>query len=224
MSLYRIQTSIQDTSLLPRDQYVNSIHVHMPTMTQGSFDAIVAAAQQFYGSDIAEYWSPAVLNGVGHRVKAYLMGAALDSPPVFETSLLSIPNPPGQIGLPNEVACCVSMHADPQPGVVRQSWRGRIYIGPFNTSVVGPAGTQQRPLGTFVGDLATSAKTYFDAINAITGAKLCVYSRKQAMAYPVTYIGIDDAWDTQRSRGNRPTGIVSRQIAGGGGVGFPPEP
>lgn len=124
-------------------------------------------------------------------------------------------------GLPSEVAVCMSYRNEDAPGVPLRRRRGRVFLGPWSQGMLSEDGSTQRP---FVG---SGMRNQIIA----TGARLrdatpwCIYSRPFAgrfgavkdngdpkpdlparigSTYPVQRLWVDDAWDTQRRRGERP--------------------
>jgi hypothetical protein len=147
----------------------------------------------------------------------------LESPPVY-THEFSIPSVGGfhQV-LPNEIASCLSFHADPQPGVPRQSWRGRIFIGPLNVTALNvTSGTDpdSRPDAAFL-TAAVNAGVSFASDLFTAGARWCIGSKTRHLAYPVASVSMDDAWDVQRSRGFRPSRTVLLPVSTGHDPGIP---
>lgn len=201
MPIYRLQTSLQDDSGLPRDQFVNSIHVDSGTGSQADQEAWSGALGLFYGG-FQSYLSP-VIRLTGHTVKTYLVGAPLESPPThtYTFDLTAI----GSTSLPNEVACCLSMRGALHPGWNRQSTRGRIYIGPLAVSASeNVTGGGAVPATPFRLELTARFKTLCTNIAAVNGA-VGIYSKLHGAITPVIECSVDNEWDTQRSRGHRAT-------------------
>lgn len=211
MPLYRMQTALQDVSGLARDEYVNSIWVHWAaTPSPTAEDALQVAVQGFYDR-LKVFLSPAIRT-LGHTSKLYLHGAPLNSPPVrsWVWNFSSATGDPSHQAFPGEVAACLTFHGVPDPAVGEhpQSWRGRIYIGPLSATAAGSAISpgSARPDPAFTAAMVASGQTMADDIHAgAVLARWVVFSRKRNKAYHVQTIGCDDAWDTQRSRGLRPT-------------------
>jgi hypothetical protein len=105
----------------------------------------------------------------------------------------------GSASGPQEVALCLSFYGE--RNLPRQ--RGRLYIGPY---FAGSAGG--RPTATQMGKLITLGNgiANLGGINV----KWVVYSPTAGSTKGVTNTWVDNAWDTQRSRGLAPT---ARQTA-----------
>jgi hypothetical protein len=115
--------------------------------------------------------------------------------------------------LPSEIALALSFHAD-LTGIPehsgglrpRASRRGRIYLGPFcNMGVVTDPVTGRTSVPT---QMQTDIKQAAHALR-VAEPGWCVWSRKLADAFPVVGGWVDDAWDTQRRRGEDP---ISRSL------------
>lgn len=119
-------------------------------------------------------------------------------------------------GLPAEVAACLSFHGDltdvpleTDGGTVRPAARrrGRVYIGPLNTTANDTAGYTRLSSG-FQNDIAASASVLIDDSTA-DGMHWCVWSRMDTVLYPVVGGFVDNEFDTQRRRGSKATGRVN---------------
>ena len=103
-----------------------------------------------------------------------------------------------------DVALAVSLHvATPRGG----SPRGRVYLGPFNSTVTGRA----RPLPAHQGACRQLVNDVLQAGEA-NGWEPVVISRREGgeerptpVGLPIIELSTDNAWDTQRRRGQEPT-------------------
>lgn len=202
MAIYRIQTSLQADSGLPRDQFVNSIHVDYDGALPGIYDGWCNAVRTFYLA-ISTYLSPVIAQN-GHTSKVYAIAAPLESPPVFSTTWSFVTTPSGT-AMPNEVASCLSYRAERNPLWERQSTYGRIYIGPVNTNTADtiPAGGSI-PGVVFQSGVTNAASAMDDALTA-AGATWVVYSKLHNLGSRVIEASMNNEWDTVRSRGFRAT-------------------
>jgi hypothetical protein len=210
--LYRVQAALQDVSNLARDQYVNTFHIWNPSdsdVVDPAFSTWADSITEFYRS-LKQFLSLGVSGTLG-TVKVYNLADELESPPRFvqPMNITGTGDSPGvgQVPMPNEVACCLTYHAQPQGGLVqRQSLRGRIYFGPLNVSAghtVMPE-AHGRPTDSFRNQLCLAGQTLHASLVAATG-EWVVASKVQQHAYPIINYRVDDSWDTVRSRGDRPT-------------------
>lgn len=105
-----------------------------------------------------------------------------------------------------ETAVCLSYKATPLAGIPLASLRGRIYLGALGAGVTGPGATNAFPSPTSV--FRTALKN--GAINLITALAThnwiwVVYSRSRDQSHASINGFIDDAYDTQRRRGQGAT-------------------
>lgn len=144
-----------------------------------------------------------------YDVTAHLSGSAAGAPVSVLPFLHTLPAATGA-ALPAEVAACLSFHGDygltsefgshTRP---RARLRGRIYLGPLLQSTLTVDAVTNRV------KLSTSAMIA-DTIKAATALKASVdpvwvvWSRTGASQVPVTGGWMDDAYDTQRRRGEAP--------------------
>lgn len=100
--------------------------------------------------------------------------------------------------LPLEVAVCNSVRSG------GSTVKGRQYVGPLNGSALGGTAGSVAPrvASQFQVQLAASSETLRGLPSTI---EWCIWSRKNSALFEVTSGYIDDAFDTQRRRGNDPT-------------------
>lgn len=227
-NLYRVQHTFQDTSLLPRDRYVNTFHVADDgTVGTTDFAAVAGAVKAFYNATKI-YFSP-VVNGAFGTIKIYNMSDPPIRHPVYEefTSYTGFGMSSGsaQQALPSEVALVLTLRGDPVAlPVVRQSYTGRVFLGPLSVLAgVTTPGIDSRPGSTVPGEFTLAAQTMCNVLSA-AGGRLQVYSPRRELSFPVSHVSMDNSWDTQRARGDRPTATSLRDIPSGGGspFSFPP--
>jgi hypothetical protein len=185
MPIWKLQTSIWNDTLLPRDAFTITPHFNdqgVGTDPQGLCEDLAAAISAWCGP----------LQQV--TVKAY---DAQGTPPVYpageDTAVL------GNFGIsssPREVALCLSFFST--RNIPRQ--RGRLYIpGPLIGGQPGvvPSTNQQDKVAALV--------PIFTDLGGVD-VDWCIWSRRDQVARPVTNWWIDNEWDTVRSRGLRATG------------------
>jgi hypothetical protein len=112
----------------------------------------------------------------------------------------------GTVNLPDEVACCLSYSADPVSGIPIARRRGRVFIGPLCANVLGGSSlnTESVPDSGFISTV-TKAAGDLASIALAAGYVWSVFSPTLNAAAPISSAWVDNAWDTQRRRGNRPT-------------------
>jgi len=227
MPLYRIMHTLQDVDELSADRYVNTYFVHAPaTLDDTALTTVTTALRDFYQQAHTPSTIPIVnylgknVHGAGSKVKIYDM-ADPKPRPVRHEQVFTLAGTPasGQL-IPNEVACCLTFKATPAPGVKPQSTRGRVYLGPFNVTALSSEGdnVDSRPKDTLRNSILDSAVALKAAWTA-AGVTWCIASRVQQQYYEVVNVSVDDAFDTQRRRGVKPTVRTVRPVAVAGGGG-----
>jgi hypothetical protein len=203
--------TLERDSGFPRDRSVNTFHFVTPGIG-APLDADLAniglVVNGFYngvqvgGNKVANYLSPKLATGAVHTIKQYVVIPGPDGPPV-KTTPLDLGATPGASPIPSEVALCLSYKADPTVITNPRRSRGRIYLGPLNITALG--GTETEADGTpHMGLL----NTLFEAGKKLREDPLTewvVYSRAGGYSAPVSKVSVDNAFDTQRRRGGRPT-------------------
>jgi len=90
----------------------------------------------------------------------------------------------------------------------RQRQTNRVYFGPFNIS----AAADQRPT-LQINQIILAGLQNCQTILRSKGHTLAVWSRKDAQMRTAGTVVIDNAWDTQRRRGIRPSSVVTGPLA-----------
>lgn len=195
MTLIRAQVSYNADSALPRDALVNVLHFEQTTPL-----GLADTGWQAIADDIARVmavgWSGASCEVV---VKLYDVGDAKPRP-IKATAIRNAGLHPAS-PMPREVSICLSFYAG--RNLPRQ--RGRIFL-PCAVGI-GSGSLAARP-GTIVLDKVMAlASTSNQSLPDIGGIDVqhVVYSPSDAQARKVTNYYCDDEWDTQRSRGLKPT-------------------
>lgn len=188
-------------------------------------DNLAAAISHFLGSvpagltlSVVDFLAPSIMRGFpGAELKLYAIPinpVQVLGPP-FATRLITIPGTPPTGGFPAEVASCLTYHADlngiPERGPNNtrpaSSRRGRIYLGPLTgASGVANATTGWTTVATNFRDTALGAAGQFlkgEAGNA--SWQWVVFSKKNWEVHDVKGAWMNDAFDTQRRRGQDPT-------------------
>lgn len=138
-----------------------------------------------------------------HLHRTYRMSDAKPRTPIasgnwnFDSSMSGPP-------LPTEVALCMSFHAPPVSGLPQARRRGRIYVGPLNTTYVASTG---RPDAALISLIAKAGRDALDDFDDIAGIDWAVHSTKGAEGegVAVTAGWVDNEYDTQRRRGREAT-------------------
>lgn len=209
--VFEAQFKLPYFSNLPEDVIINTFHffwggASYPTTTE--LQQIVTRLVAFYGT----IWSTAGANDLAGWVnktacscKIYDLGDPTPRVPRLSvTAPLSCAQSTGG-GLPCEVSLCISYQGTPLAGVPQASRRGRIYIGGIGAGGTGGTTTSFPVPSLVLRGAASSAATYLKGISASTSWTWGVWSRKLGAFTAATNGWIDDAWDTQRRRGQAPS-------------------
>jgi hypothetical protein len=197
-------------SLLPEDVSINTFSfvttaVDAPTFTaiatrlKAFYDAIQAPGTVSIVSRLADWTAPASAN-----LRIYNRADAKPRAPRYDAPLV-LSGDNGTGGFPAEVAICCSFAAANVSGEAAARRRGRVYIGPLssvgNTDVDPVQGT--RPNATLRNALAGAAKALATSSDAV--ASWVVHSDVLNSDATVIRGWVDNAFDTQRRRGESPT-------------------
>lgn len=198
MPIWRLQSEFAADSTLPRDYLTITPHFNdqgVGSDPQGLCDDLAAALDGFAGTGNREI-----------RVTAY---DAQGTKPVYPEAraVINTGSAPAS-GSMRELAICLSFYS--VRNVPRQ--RGRLYIphvvcaAVSSTVAVRPSDPQR----TNVGSLAQ----VFSDLGGVD-VDWCVWSRTNAIAYPITNWWVDDEWDVIRSRGLRSTTRTQGTVSDG---------
>lgn len=217
------QVILAHKSALPRDAVVNNFYFLTATTpaTTVELDAIRDRIIDFYNTvdagtsrSIANFIGDTIDRGANkcqmkhYDVTGHLDGSIAGSYQLLHGWTLSAKTA-GYTSYPDEVAVCLSFHSlyagdvEFGPGGVRPRARdrGRIYLGPWTSGAsVADATTNRLSLGASGRDTIVAAANRLLAGNA-AGADWSVWSRANSTMDPVSGGWVDDAFDTQRRRG-----------------------
>lgn len=232
---WHVETVLGAKSGLTRDNVVNNWAFHTDEASATSFLAdVIPGLTAFYNTAPTGEAHPLAYL-IGKHVsrtadacvhKVYDIGGHLDgspagSPAAIAPFTLAAASTDAQ--LPAEVAICLSFHSS--YGVAaefgdhlrpRARLRGRVYIGPLiaDTTALQPlsedAGTGIVRVGSGARTLITKAADELRqglhyAGGPDTNATWSTWSRAASLTHPVAEVWVDDAFDTVRRRGPRPT-------------------
>lgn len=144
-----------------------------------------------------------------YNVGGHLDGSPAGSPVFIRTFANNLDINTDSQSLPSEVALCLSFHADFgldvefAPGTrPRSRDRGRVYIGPLTTAgLASGSGNRAKPAPGLINAIVGAGKDLRDAND---DKRWSVWSRVAARMSEVTSCSVDDAFDIQRRRGERP--------------------
>jgi hypothetical protein len=196
--IFKVQVVFKDASNLPENVFINNWYFRNDEI--GSPEApIKATLDAFYTTPAAN----------GFIIKAQMASHIL---PAFEYRIYDLGTPPPRTrvtvlalpgsssvggGLPGEVAVCSSFFA----GTNVKRRRGRHYIGPLSAASTDGQGSP-RPSNELKAAIVDRAKNVAQTTQNVTWV---VVSQVGAMANVVTAGWCDNAFDTQRRRGNQPS-------------------
>lgn len=201
-----IVTMPNASSPIPRDAATNTWHF-------GSTDPVATAPsaqtalETFYAA-IDVYLAGTVLTTA--TTKWYDLSDGEPRTPFLEDSFTLTPG--SGVSFPNEVAVCMSYRADLVSGQPPARRRGRIYLGPCDADIGSQLNGDMRVQTTARTNIANAAKALAEAtisssvgwvVFSPTTAGPTPWSEAtlDASSWPVTAGWMDNAFDTQRSRG-----------------------
>lgn len=209
MAIILIQATIGDISALSENVVVNTFHF-TGTGTDAQADSLFDLIEDFYNDPIGvnnpvrSYLSDNMSRAIGAcTLRAYNLADPTPRIPFHERSW-TLGAGLGTDPLPSEVACCISYAGAKVSGSPQARRRGRIYVGRLNVSANANQLEVSRPNGVFTNILLLAAQRLGDQ-SIDLGAPWSVYSRVNNSNTPIVEVSVDDAWDTQRRRGERPT-------------------
>lgn len=155
-----------------------------------------------------------------YDISDHLDGSPHGSP--FIQKAFTLDSDPGGTALPSEVACVLTLEAvgrDTAPVNVpggpagpvgdthpKARLTGRIYLGPLGANAITVTASVARP-SNVLQDMLLAAAIQLDAAVRLTtpAADLGVWSRTNQEIVPVAFVSVDNAFDTQRRRGDSAT-------------------
>lgn len=203
MAIHLAVCTWEGVSNLPEDRIVNTWHFD----GSGDFDNVADMLDDFYntvpasgGSNtIAKFMTVDAMQD-DLRIDIYDLSDPIPRVPVYTTTRTMI----GMLSsgsLPRETALCLSYQGIKVSGVNQASRRGRVYLG----GLAATANASGRPTSPFTTCVAEKGEDLLSASIASVSWSWVVYSPTLLTSTPVVSGWCDDAWDTQRRRGLRPT-------------------
>lgn len=213
---FRYDVVFSNTNGLPADRYMNTFHFNGGNAEAALVEAVaVPALIAFWNTGVGGDPPLAAYMGqqcsrtaLASRVTWYSLTEPEPRVPHTTTWTLGAAEATtaGGTPLPAEVACVGSLTSD-HPG---PTGRGRIFVGPFNTSAVGAgneSGESRPALGLRLA-IRASCERLANAMHA-EAFDWIVVSSVDMENYPITHGFVDNAWDTQRRRGLDPSTRVT---------------
>lgn len=206
MALMRCQVVLQYFTNIPEDVASNTLYfvTSGTEITEAECEEAVTRLAAFY-SGFDEYLAPTVVRSPGASVNIYDMADSMPRQPLFPGWGFTLAASNSAFNIPTECAIVMSYHAAFTSGIPNARRRGRIYLGPWNglSNNSGGATEFSQPASALVTAITGAA----DELSTLHAEDI-VWSQRssttQAVA-PVAGGWVDNAWDTQRRRGNSPT-------------------
>lgn len=207
MAVYAFQVTIPTDSAIPADYVTNTWHFStvgaLPVITD--FDNVRDMLDDFYstspsggGIAISDYYANNLGNTV--QVKAYALEDSPPRAPAYESTFNAAWS--GTNNQPAEVALVMSFQAARVSGTPQSRRRNRVYLGPWGTN---GAGSDGRPAPALITQIQRAATDLAAAASSSVNWNWVIWSPTQQQDYQVDNGWIDNAWDTQRRRGPKPT-------------------
>lgn len=209
-TIYRAQWEFAHDSGLPEDRVAMTTHW---ATTQ-----VVSIDYANMRDMLIDFWEDA---GAGAALSTYL-SSVLTGAWSLDIYHLTDPSPrvpvqsytgalaaaPSGEAMPSEVCLCTSWLAAPESGVAPARLRGRNYIGPLDTSALASSGGVPDP--NFLADVVRASDALASAADASVTWDFVIYSTvlpgtsgAGTRANKVVSGFVDNAFDTQRRRGER---------------------
>lgn len=178
-----------------------------------------------FNNPLANYLSPVLsTNANACSVKLYDISADLSGTPhgsPFYAQAFTLGAPGAGDALPNECSMVLTLEAEGREAAPvensdgsarpKSRYTGRIFYGPFRTAATSGNG-DGRPSNTLADTIIAAFKAADDALVALAGVNgFGVWSRTDAVMRRCDFVSVDNAWDTQRRRGNAPS--ARRRVA-----------
>ncbi len=191
-----LQVTLRTTDNIPANYVTNQFALTGELGVPTDCDAARDALEVFYTALRANVLGIPIA-GTGHIVKAYDLPGLTPNYPYYE-STFDLDSVPTSAGLPGEVALCLSFQGARSAGLDQARRRGRIYLGILAAGV----NSVGRPSSAALTTVTNAAVALYDDLDAIASAgSWAVWSPTNGDAVPLTDCWVDNAFDTQRSRG-----------------------
>lgn len=221
MGVAHATVTLNHKSNLPRDAVVNTFTFLTPGGDVAFADqqAIRVALDRFYTgiseenvNSLSKYMGYQLSRTVAPVLRIYDVTAKLNGDPagspIYVTPMAQLQTELDSNPLPTEMCLAMSFRSDYGPDVEflpgqrpRSRDRGRIFLGPFQQGeVVVGSGSRPVPSTTLVNVINNCGH----ALMTDPTVDWVVWSRAKASVASVIEVSVDDAWDVQRSRGERP--------------------
>lgn len=208
---YQVQATIPYFTGIPKDVVTNTwyfdwLGIGSPSGTDynNCIDNLASVYDAVYNSAGAK-WAPWCKPALA-RVKMYDLSDTTPRVPVVDAAFsLSQTTLGSGVFIPPEVAVVASYHTEFESGVNKASQRGRVYFGCCTENWFNAGGATTFPVvASTQRSAVTGALVDLAADSLANDWGWVVYSRKLNDSFAVAGGWVDDAFDTQRRRGNAP--------------------
>ena len=193
MAIVRALVTLHTSDNNPANYVTNSLYFDDDDDGATNWSLIAAAIRARYQAFRPQF--PGIFALEGHETQLYRMSDPQPRAPVFEEEWSLVTAPTGDT-LPRECACVLSFQGDKSSGVPQSRRRGRIYLGP----ILAARNDDGLPDSTLRNAVAGFGDSLLNASDASAWTWV-VFSGVNQSAVPVTNGWVDNAWDTQRRRG-----------------------
>lgn len=204
MPIIRATCTLEARSGIPADRATNTYHFDVSATGEAILSGCADLLQNLYVDGFEEYagivtWMSDELCGDVMGIQLYNLDDPEPRAPIYQRGLEI--NPTDTSGLPAEVSLVVSFQGPQESGEPQARRRGRIYV-PWMAE---NWNTESRPTTALIEGMTNQFTEFLAASDASVSVDWVVWSPTAEAAYGVDNGWVDNAWDTQRRRGTRPT-------------------
>jgi hypothetical protein len=211
MSTHQVQIVLPYFTGIPEDVITNVWHFEwlVGTPSGSNFTNLRNNLDAFYTSvytiGAGADWIAPWVDISNCRIKVYDLDDPIPRAPVYENTFAITATPVTNSSVPLETAICLSFQGEPVSGTPQARRRGRIFIGGWaGLADAGDATSFPEVSSELRTGICAAAETLYDAM-AEDDWFWVVWSRVDEEAALVTNGWVDNAFDTQRRRGNAAT-------------------
>lgn len=203
----RAQVALQHDSGLAEDAVVNTFHFDSTLTQTASIAQIRANIANFYSTTNAPFLGPvssflsSELSG-SVTMRLYNLSDAEPRVPFDEHTFTIVPGT--GTPMPSEVAYVLSFQGAKISGQPQARRRGRIFLGPMDSSAGAVLNGVARP-ATGMRDVVRAAAIRLKSDSNANSTFWSIFSPTDNAMVRVDNGWLDNAWDTQRRRGARPS-------------------
>lgn len=191
-----VQITLKTVDAIPENFITNTFAVTGDVVDAGDYADLMACFKTFYDA-IRGAIFPSTIAMNNHEFKLYIAGGPRPNYPIYE-NVWNLASAPSGNPLPSEVALCLSFAGLRVPGFAQARRRGRVYLGPCKDTL----NSAGRPVPASITAILAAAQVLRDDIEDVPSAgSWAVWSPTNGSAVALTDAWMDNAWDTQRSRG-----------------------